>query len=1192
MGVVYQARHLGLNRLVALKMILAGSHAGPEALARFRSEAEAVARLQHPNIVQIHDIGEHGGLPYFSLEYVDGGSLAQRLDGTPLPTRKAADLVMTLAHAMHAAHQQGIIHRDLKPANVLLTADGTPKITDFGLAKQVGTEKGQTRSGAIVGTPSYMAPEQAAAKPGTLGPAADIYALGAILYELLTGRPPFRAETPLDTILQVISDEPVPPSRLRPKIPRDLETICLKCLQKDPGKRYASARALGNDLSRFLDGEPIKARPIGPVARLWRWCKRRPLVAGLTAAVAGLLLTVAVAGPWVTYRQGALRAEAQANQREAELARERAEAAAAQSIPLAHREWAASNIKGAKQLLEKCPARFRGWEWHYVEGLCHGELATMRGHAGFVLATAFLGNNQTVITAGADGTVRLWDALTGGQQKTLDVKFHEGIAFSPDGRFLGTGLAPGNQILIWDIAKDCQHRTLPGHTRGVSCGAFSRDGRRLLSGGLDKTIKLWDVDSGACLRTLRGLAEVPKSVALSPDGKYVAAGDVEGTIKVWDAGDGREMHTLRGHMRGTIMYISALAFSPDSRQLASASYDGTIKIWDAAGGRELATLRGHIGFVNDVAFSPDGKRLVSAGWDQSVRLWDAEQGRELFACRGHTFIVLSAAFSPDGTRLVSGGFDTTAKVWDATTRPEYRELQGHRTPIPCVVFSRDGEYLATAGSWDNTVKVWEAASGRELLTFRGHRQTVASVAFSPDGRRLVSATGWLFETKPGEAKVWERATGKELFTLKGHTGPLCSVAWSPDGQRLATATGSRQVLQIGEIKIWDASSGRVLLDLNGHRAAILQVAFSPDSRRLASASLDGTVRLWDAATGVCQHTLTDSVNRPGALFRGVAWSPDGQHLATAATDGSLRVWDAATGTMLLRAAAHPVEAYSVAYSPDGKRLVTTGGDATVRTFDSATVQELLVIHGHNHEVYSAAFSPDGNLLASAGFDATVKIWDAKNPPLPNTADWDVIYRDDFERPELGERWEVRSGRWTIERGVARGEFVKLPEFPFDINGAVLRLRGLRVPCPVELRFECWSPDEVNATGGLVNEDDTRGLHVGLFGSANPAVGKGAALFGQSGKLDFHELGRSPKAELRPNTHYRMRLLREPKRLTLFVNDALVLESPAPELDLTRLGLDAAWGRLGAVVYFDNVEVRAPAGAIRVNAQKPGGDRPD
>jgi predicted Ser/Thr protein kinase len=301
MGVVYKARQIGLNRLVALKMILAGEHAGPQEKARFRLEAEAVARLQHPGIVQIYDIGEQEGRPYFSLEFVDGGSLAQQLDGTPLPVWEAARLTKALARAVHHAHQRGIVHRDLKPANVLLTAEGTPKITDFGLAKLLGTE-GQTQSGAVVGTPSYMAPEQAGGKKKLIGPATDVYALGAILYELLTGRPPFRADTPLDTLLQVMSEEPVPPSRLHDGVPRRLETICLKCLRKDPAQRYANAEALAEDLRRFLAGEPIQARPMTRWEKTVRLVKRqRSAVLVLGGALATGLLVMLV---WLLSRPG------------------------------------------------------------------------------------------------------------------------------------------------------------------------------------------------------------------------------------------------------------------------------------------------------------------------------------------------------------------------------------------------------------------------------------------------------------------------------------------------------------------------------------------------------------------------------------------------------------------------------------------------------------------------------------------------------------------------------------------------------------------------------------------------------------------------------------------------------------------------------------------------------------------------
>ena len=281
MGVVYKARQVRLNRLVALKMILAGEHAGTEAAVRFLAEAEAVARLQHPHIVQIYAFGDQDGRPYFAMEYVAGGSLADRLDGTPWPAGDAARLVETLARAIHEAHRQGIVHRDLKPANVLLTADGTPKVADFGLAKWLDVEAGLTRTDHVLGTPSYMAPEQAEGGATQVGPAADVYALGAILYELLTGRPPFRAATALETLEQVKSAEPIAPGRLQPGLPRDLETICLKCLRKEPARRYAGADALAEDLRRFGAGEPILARPVSGVERAWRWCRRKPALAAL-----------------------------------------------------------------------------------------------------------------------------------------------------------------------------------------------------------------------------------------------------------------------------------------------------------------------------------------------------------------------------------------------------------------------------------------------------------------------------------------------------------------------------------------------------------------------------------------------------------------------------------------------------------------------------------------------------------------------------------------------------------------------------------------------------------------------------------------------------------------------------------------------------------------------------------------------
>jgi serine/threonine-protein kinase len=318
MGVVYKARDLRLNRPVALKMLLAGAYAAPDERERFLREAEAVAGLRHANIVQVYGAADHEGRPYFTMEFVEGGSLAQRLSGAPQPARQAAELLTALAGAVQVAHQGGIVHRDLKPANILLTADGTAKVADFGLARHFGGGPALTLSGSRLGTPSYMAPEQAAGKPDEVGPAADVYALGAVLYEMLTGRPPFRGETATETERQVVAEEPVPPARLNPKVPRDVETICLKCLSKDPARRYASAAALAEDLGRFLRDEPIVARPPGLSERGARWVRRRPTLA--VALAASLLAAVAViaASFWLVVQRGQLRGAVEADLREME----------------------------------------------------------------------------------------------------------------------------------------------------------------------------------------------------------------------------------------------------------------------------------------------------------------------------------------------------------------------------------------------------------------------------------------------------------------------------------------------------------------------------------------------------------------------------------------------------------------------------------------------------------------------------------------------------------------------------------------------------------------------------------------------------------------------------------------------------------------------------------------------------------
>jgi hypothetical protein len=489
MGVVYQARQTKLGRIVALKMILSGAHAGEADLARFRTEAEAIARLQHPNIVQIYEVGERDGRPYFSLEFCAGGSLEKKLGGRPLPPKEAARLVETLARAMQAAHDKGIIHRDLKPANVLLAEDGTPKITDFGLAKKLD-EAGQTANGAVMGTPSYMAPEQAGGKSGLIGPACDVYALGAILYECLTGRPPFKAATVMDTLMQVIADDPVPVRRLQPRTPRDLETICHKCLEKQPGRRYPSAAMLAEDLRRFGAGEPVTARPVGALGRVVKWVRRSPRTAALLAVVLALGVTVVVGSLTTAARIAAEQkitkeAEEKALRSLGESNAQRDKANRSLYVAymlLAQQAWKEKRVGRVEQLLDGVGAwdvrtgnaawlQTRGWEWHYLRRLARApasaeERRTLAGHEQPVTSLAWHPTDPGLLaTASKDGTVRVWDVADGRTMYT----YRPGlgvvgcVCWSPNGRMLAcTGPAGG--VKVFDVATEAEVANLPGHT--------------------------------------------------------------------------------------------------------------------------------------------------------------------------------------------------------------------------------------------------------------------------------------------------------------------------------------------------------------------------------------------------------------------------------------------------------------------------------------------------------------------------------------------------------------------------------------------------------------------------------------------------------------------------------------------------------------------------------------------------------